>query len=121
MKALENSKDMSLIGQFGVGFYSAFLVADTVVVKSTKDTTEYIWESSGGTSFFISQSENTQSSRGTTIELHLKDDCTEYLEEHKIKELVKQHSQYISFPIKLQIHKTREIEVEAKSNSTKDT
>lgn len=97
------SKDLQLIGQFGVGFYSVFLVADSVVVVSKKNGhDQYTWESSGNGSFSIQKDEESVLSRGTRITLQLKEDMLEYLEEHKIRELIKKHNQFIDFPIYIQ-------------------
>ena len=116
VKALENKTDMNLIGQFGVGFYSVFLVADKVVVHSKKnDEQGYKWESDGSGSYFLYEEE--KKSRGTTIELYIKEDALEYLDELKVKDIIKQHSQYIMYPLNLLVTKTREVEVEESSNT----
>lgn len=113
----ENScqNDANIIGQFGVGFYSAFMVSDKVIVesKSYKDDKAYTWESDGSSGYTISSSDKKDN--GTKITLHIKEDTEDYkysdfLTEYKIREIVRKYSEYISYPIKMEVSNTRKKE-----------
>jgi len=122
LESISASKDLPLIGQFGVGFYSAYLVSDKVVVvsKNVKDE-QYSWESTGNGTFSVQRDETDYDlKRGSIMMLYLKDDMSEYLEESTISNLIKKHNQFIEFPIYLQTQKTREVEVEEDDDNVED-
>merc|ERR1719160_1635450 len=114
LEAMSEGADANLIGQFGVGFYSAFLVADKVTVtsKCPEDPTQHVWESSADASFTVVEDPRGNTlGRGTRVTLHLKEDAHEYLAEDKLKDTAKKYSQFIQFPIYVKVKK--EVDVDA--------
>merc|ERR1719326_1412657 len=105
--------DLSLIGQFGVGFYSVYLVADKVQVTSKhNDDDQHIWESTADASFTVAKDPRGNTlGRGTEIKMFLKEDASEFLEQNKLEELIKRYSEFITFPIYLYKSKTETVEV----------
>ena len=125
LEAMGKGENMSLIGQFGVGFYSAFLVANKVEVTSkSNDDEQHIWTSTADAKFFVTKDPRGDTlGRGTRITLHLKDDAAEYVEQDKIKNLVKKYSEFINYPIKVYVSKDvrEEVEVEDEEDEKKTT
>lgn len=107
LEAMGKGDSLSLIGQFGVGFYSAFLVANKIVVSSkSNDDEQHVWTSTADAKFFVTKDPRGDTlGRGTRVTLHLKDDAIEYVEQDKIKNLVKKYSEFIQYPIKLFLSK----------------
>jgi len=121
MEAISAGADISMIGQFGVGFYSSYLVSEKVVVRSKhNDDEHWIWTSTAGGTFDIMKDPNPKLTRGTEITLHLREDATDYIDEKKLKDLVKKHSEFIGFPISLYVTKEEEKEVECSSSENEE-
>jgi len=121
LEAMGKGDSLNLIGQFGVGFYSAFLVANKVVVASkSNDDEQHIWTSTADAKFFVTKDPRGDTlGRGTRVTLHLKDDAVEYVEQDKIKNLVKKYSEFIQYPIKLFISKEVRKQVEEEEEPAK--
>ncbi|CAA2958316.1 endoplasmin homolog [Olea europaea subsp. europaea] len=122
VEKMQSSGDLNLIGQFGVGFYSVYLVADYVeVISKHNDDKQHVWESKADGAFAVSEDVwNEPLGRGTEIRLHLRDEAQEYLDEYKLKELVKKYSEFINFPIHLWASKEVDEEVPADEDESSD-
>jgi len=124
LEAMGKGDSMSLIGQFGVGFYSAFLVANKVeVVSKSPDDEQHIWTSTADAKFFVTKDPRGDTlGRGTRVTLYLKDDAAEYVEQEKIKNLVKKYSEFINYPIRLYLSKDvrEEVEVEPEKSAEEE-
>merc|ERR1712023_451447 len=119
LEAMAEGGDANLIGQFGVGFYSAFLVADkiTVASKNNEDDSQHVWQSSADASFSIVEDPRGNTlGRGSRVTLHLKEDALDYLNEHKLKEVTTKFSQFIQYPIYVKVKK----EVDAEDDDDDD-
>ncbi|KDD75133.1 heat shock protein 90 Hsp90 [Helicosporidium sp. ATCC 50920] len=113
VEQMQKGGDLNLIGQFGVGFYSVYLVADYVeVLTKNNNDTQWAWESTAGGEFAISPDSSEMLGRGTQINVHLKPSQRQYLKEDKLKQLVARYSEFINFPISLLVEKEVEREVE---------
>merc|ERR1711964_909172 len=123
LEAMAEGADANLIGQFGVGFYSAFLVADKVSVtsKCNEDPVQHVWESSADASFtVVDDPRGNTLGRGTRVTLHLKEDAHDYLSEDKLKETSKKYSQFIQFPIYVKVKKEVDADTEEDDDDDKD-
>lgn len=115
VEAMAGGGDMSMIGQFGVGFYSVYLAADKVVVtsKNNGDPDQWVWTSRADSTFTIAKDpEGNTLGRGTSITLHLKEDADEYLDQEKLEEIIKRYSEFIHYPIYLRKSKSEMVEDE---------
>merc|ERR1712187_825030 len=114
-EAMAAGGDISMIGLFGVGFYSSYLVSDKVrVISKNNDDEQYVWESAAGGSFPVQKDTEMvhgEIKRGTKVICYLKEAQSEFLEERRLKDLVKKHSEFIGFPIELYVEKSKEREV----------
>ena len=122
VEALSEGADLSLIGQFGVGFYSVYLIADKVRVTSkNNDDDQYIWESTADSSFTIAKDPRGNTlGRGTEITMFLKEDAHDFLKQDKLEELIKRYSEFITFPIYLHKKTTEVVEDEDDEEEEED-
>merc|ERR1711920_702789 len=123
LEAMAEGADTWVIGQFGVGFYSAFLVADKVTVtsKCNDDPVQHVWESSADASFtVVPDPRGNTLGRGSRVTLHLKEDAHDYLSESKLKDVSKKYSQFIQFPIYVKVKKEVEAEAEEEEDDDDD-
>ncbi|XP_034185256.1 heat shock protein 90 Gp93 [Osmia lignaria lignaria] len=122
MQEASNNQDLNdMIGQFGVGFYSAFLVSNTVIVTSKhNDDKQYIWQSDSNSYSIVEDPRGDTLKRGTTVSLHLKDEALDFLEEDTIRNLVKKYSQFINFPIYLWSSKVVQVDEEEDEQAKDD-
>merc|ERR1719502_1353362 len=123
LEAMAEGADANLIGQFGVGFYSAFLVADKVTVtsKCNEDPVQHVWESTADASFtLVDDPRGNTLGRGTRVTLHLKEEAHDYLSEDKLKEASKKYSQFIQFPIYVKVKKEVDADAEEDDDDDKD-
>jgi len=124
LEAMADGADSNLIGQFGVGFYSAFLVADRISVtsKCNDDPVQHVWESSADASFsVVDDPRGNTLGRGTRVTLHLKEDAHDYLKEEKLKETAKKYSQFIQFPIYVKTKKEIDADLEEEDDDEEDS
>jgi heat shock protein beta len=122
VEALADGQDMSLIGQFGVGFYSVYLVADKVrVISKNNDDDQYIWESTADSSFTVARDPRGNTlGRGTEITMFLKDDAHEFMKQERLEEMIQKYSEFITFPISLYKKTEEVVEVEDEEDEEAD-
>lgn len=122
VEAMSGGGDLSMIGQFGVGFYSIYLVADRVTVRTKhNEDAQHIWDSSADGTFTVAEDpEGNTLGRGTEITLHLKEDSSEYADQQKMEDLIKKYSQFITFPIYLRKSRTETVEVPVEEEEADD-
>ena len=122
IEAISKGNSLNLIGQFGVGFYSTYLVSNKVVVTSKNaDDSQHVWVSTAGSSFTVSKDPRGDTlGRGTKITLYLKEDSVEFCETETVKKNIKKYSEFIDYPIYMKINKTytEEEEVDEPDNET---